>query len=106
MRLMGIMGYYERVNDTIGNSVLDKELLYKAGKMADLALSLVGGMGLNGRIRPVDPDQFSEVARKLRVAVEDYNEAIVSYARSSQIVSGESEYTDSEWNEIQRFVHT
>ncbi len=56
----------------------NKELLYKAGKMADLALSLVGGMGLNGRIQPVDPDQFSEVARKLRVAVEDYNEAIMS----------------------------
>ncbi len=84
----------------------NKELLHKAGKMADLALSLVGGMGLNGKIQPVDPDQYSEVARKLRMAVEDYNEAIISYARSSQIVSGESEYTDSEWNEIQRFVNT
>ena len=83
----------------------DKELLYKAGKMADLALSLVGGMGLNGKIRPVDPDQFSDVARKLRATVEDYNRAIISCARSSQIVSGESEYTDSEWAEIQRFVN-
>jgi hypothetical protein len=58
----------------------NKELLYKAGKMADLALSLVGGMGLNGKIRPVGPDQFSEVALKLRAAVEDYNEAILSCA--------------------------
>jgi hypothetical protein len=83
----------------------NKELLYKAGKMADLALSLVGGMGLNGKIRPVDPDQFSEVALKLRAAVEDYNEEILSCARSNQIVSGESEYTDAEWAEIQWFVN-
>jgi hypothetical protein len=83
----------------------NKELLYKAGKMADLALSLVGGMGLNGKIRPVGPDQFSEVALKLRAAVEDYNEAIMSCSRSRQIVSGESEYTDAEWAEIQRFVN-
>jgi hypothetical protein len=102
---MGIMGYYERVNDTIVNPMSDKELLYKAGKMADLALSLVGGMGLNGKIRPVDPDQFSDVARKLRATVEEYNRAIISCARSRQIVSGESEYTDSEWAEIQRFVN-
>jgi len=32
------MGYYERVKDTIVNPMSDKELLYKAGKMADVVV--------------------------------------------------------------------
>lgn len=57
------------------------QLLEKAGRMADLALLLVGGQGLNGVILPVSPDKFSEVAVKLRAATEAYNAEIISAAR-------------------------
>ena len=58
-----------------------QRLLNKAGRIADLALSLVGGRGLNCEIPPAHPDQFSDIAKELRRAVESYNDTIITYSR-------------------------
>jgi hypothetical protein len=55
----------------------EQQALIMAGVVADYALTLVGGMGLNGPIEPVHPDQFSASAAKLRYAVESYNAHIL-----------------------------
>lgn len=51
-----------------------------AGKMADYSITLIGGHGLNGEIPPIHPDHFSDIAKKLRTAAEDYNRQIISMA--------------------------
>jgi hypothetical protein len=50
----------------------------QAGVIADRALRLVGGQGLNGLIPPAHPDDFSECIKELRFAVEQYNKHILS----------------------------
>jgi hypothetical protein len=60
-----------------------EEVLRRSGKIADLAISLVGGKGLNGQVPPVHPDYFSHTARQLRLAVEDYNSAIIELIKST-----------------------
>ena len=50
-------------------------LLY-AGVMADRAMRLVGGQGLNGLIPPAHPDDFSDCVKQFRFAVEQYNNHI------------------------------
>jgi hypothetical protein len=52
-------------------------LLY-AGEMADCAMSLVGGQGLNGLTAAAHPDDFSDCIKRLRIAVEKYNQHILS----------------------------
>jgi hypothetical protein len=49
-----------------------------AGSMADCALLLVGGRGLNGSISPAHPDEFSAAAKALRIAAERYNDHVMS----------------------------
>jgi hypothetical protein len=61
-----------------------EEILKRAGKLADLAIALVGGDGLNSSVPPVHPDHFSDVARQLRLAAEAYNSAIVEMSRQAQ----------------------
>ena len=55
----------------------DRALVY-AGMMADYALLLVGGKGLNGDVPAAHPDDFSEKAKNLRHAAEQYNYYILS----------------------------
>jgi hypothetical protein len=57
------------------------QALIYAGYMADLALGLVGGQGLNGTVYPVHPDEFSDLAKKLRHAAEQYNNHILAMYR-------------------------
>jgi dihydrodipicolinate synthase/N-acetylneuraminate lyase len=57
------------------------QALIYAGYMADLALGLVGGQGLNGTVYPVHPDKFSDLAKKLRHAAEQYNNHILEMYR-------------------------
>lgn len=52
-----------------------------AGSMADYALLLVGGQGLNGPILPAHPDEFSAAAKALRIAAERYNDHVISMHR-------------------------
>jgi hypothetical protein len=47
--------------------------------MADSALALVGGMGLNNWVTHAHIDTFSEAAKHLRAATEEYNRAIIQY---------------------------
>ena len=63
-----------------GSMDKDQALIY-AGYMADLALGLVGGQGLNGTVYPVHPDNFSDLAKKLRHAAEQYNNHILAMYR-------------------------
>lgn len=58
-----------------------EQALLLAGVLADYALALVGGKGLNGSIPPVGLDDFSEAAKKLRYAAEKYNDHILSMLR-------------------------
>jgi dihydrodipicolinate synthase/N-acetylneuraminate lyase len=51
--------------------------------MAGCALSLVGGQGLTGVINPVHPDGFSDLAKALRHAAEQYNNHIMAIYRNS-----------------------
>jgi hypothetical protein len=60
-----------------------EEVLRRAGKMADLAIGLVGGKSLNGVVSPVHPDHFSDTARQLRLAAEAYNSGIMELAKST-----------------------
>jgi hypothetical protein len=60
-------------------AVIDRKLLRKAGRMADSALALVGGMGLNNWVTHAHIDTFSEAAKHLRTATEEYNRAIIQY---------------------------
>ena len=60
-----------------------EEVLRRAGKMADLAIRLVGGESLNERVAPVHPDHFSDAARQLRLAAEAYNSGIMELAKST-----------------------
>jgi hypothetical protein len=60
-----------------------EELLRRAGRMADLAISLVGGENLHGQVSPVHPDHFSDTARQLRLAAEAYNSGIMALAKST-----------------------
>ena len=60
----------------------DRALVW-AGVMADCALSLVGGQGLTGVINPVHPDGFSDLAKALRHAAEQYNNHIMAIYRNS-----------------------
>lgn len=60
------------------------QVLVLAGAMADYALALVGGQGLNGYISSARMDDFSEAAKKLRLAAEKYNEHIIMISRSEQ----------------------
>jgi hypothetical protein len=53
-----------------------------AGRMADYALAIVGGEGLNGPIHPIHPDGFSDLAKKLRHAAEQYNNHMIEMHRS------------------------
>jgi hypothetical protein len=62
---------------TIPLSPAAQALLY-AGEMADCAMSLVGGQGLNGMSPAAHPDDFSDCIRRLRIAVEKYNQHILS----------------------------
>ncbi len=55
----------------------DRAWVY-AGMMADYALLLVGGKGISGDIPAAHPDDFSERAKNLRHAVEQYNYYICS----------------------------
>ena len=57
------------------------QALIYAGYMADLALGLVGGQGLNGTVYPVHPDKLSDLAKKLRHAAEQYNNHILAMYR-------------------------
>ena len=57
------------------------QALIYAGYMADLALGLVGGQGLNGTVYPVHPDKFSDLSKKLRHAAEQYNNHILEMYR-------------------------
>jgi hypothetical protein len=59
----------------------EQRALRLAGLMADHALTLVGGMGLNGPIYPAHPDQFSDIAQDLRHAAETYNAHIIEMNR-------------------------
>lgn len=61
----------------------EQQALVLAGVMADYALGLVGGLGVNGPIPPVHPDEFSECAKKLRLAAESYNNHLFSMARNA-----------------------
>ena len=60
----------------------EEQALVMAGVMADYALTLVGGMGLNGVVCPAHPDSFSDFAKKLRYAAEQYNNHIIAIHRS------------------------
>ncbi len=60
-----------------------EEVLRRAGKMADLAICLVGGENLNERVPPVHPDHFSDTARQLRLAAEAYNSGITELTKST-----------------------
>jgi hypothetical protein len=59
----------------------EEQALAYAGRLADCALSLVGGEGLNGRIQPTSLDNFSERALCLRRAAEQYNQHILTMSR-------------------------
>jgi len=52
-------------------------LLY-AGEMADCAMRLTGGQGLNGMSPAAHPDDLSDCIKRLRIAVERYNQHILS----------------------------
>jgi hypothetical protein len=56
----------------------EQQALIMAGVIADRALSLVGGQGLNGKVPPVHPDGFSDCAKALRFAAEQYNHHILA----------------------------
>jgi hypothetical protein len=60
----------------------EEQALAWAGQMAEHSLALVGGMGLNGVIHPVHPDRFSDLAKKLRHAAEQYNSHIIAIHKS------------------------
>ena len=53
------------------------QALLHAGVMADRAMRLVGGQGLNGLVPPAHPDDFSDCIKELRLAVENYNNHIL-----------------------------
>lgn len=55
----------------------DRAWVY-AGMMADCALLLVGGKGISGDVPAAHPDDFSERAKNLRDAAEQYNYYILS----------------------------
>lgn len=59
-------------------SLDEAQVLLHAGVMADRAMRLVGGQGLNGPIPPAHPDDFSDRIKELRFAVEQYNNHILS----------------------------
>jgi hypothetical protein len=65
----------------------NKELLRRAGKMADLAISLVGGNNLHGQVLPAHPDHFSDIARQLRLAAEEYNSGILEASTTRENLS-------------------
>lgn len=54
------------------------QALLHAGVMADDALRLVGGQGLNGLVPAAHPDDFSTCIKRLRRSVEKYNRCIMS----------------------------
>jgi hypothetical protein len=68
----------------------NEELLNRAGRVADLAISLVGGESLNYHVPPVHPDHFSATARQLRLAAEAYNSGVIELAkqRSEEATNG------------------
>lgn len=56
----------------------EAQALLCAGVMADYAMELVGGEGLNGLVPPAHPDDWSNCIKRLRIAVEQYNRHILS----------------------------
>ena len=54
----------------------EQQALLMASVMADYAIALTGGRGLNGRVPPAHPDEFSDSIKALRLAVETYNDFI------------------------------
>jgi len=55
----------------------EKHALILSGRMADLAIALLGGKGLNGMVSPAHPDEFSDRAKQLRAAAEKYNDYMI-----------------------------
>jgi hypothetical protein len=55
----------------------DQHALALSGIMADRALELIGGRGLHGMVAPAHPDKFSDRAKQLRAAAEEYNDYII-----------------------------
>lgn len=62
--------------------------------MADCALQLVGGQGLNFMIPAAHFDEFSDRAKQLRTAVENYNSHILSLCNKKSLSSKEQEIKD------------
>ena len=54
------------------------EALRLAGVMADRALALVGGRGVNGRVQGASLPDLSRASDALRAATEEYNDYIVN----------------------------
>lgn len=57
-----------------------KEALRLAGAMADRAISLVGGNGINGRISPCSILDMSACAELLQRSVDAYNDHIIKWS--------------------------
>jgi hypothetical protein len=55
-----------------------KTALRLAGEMADAAVRLVGGKGLNFNVTGCAIGQLSEYAERLKIATEKYNEHIIA----------------------------
>jgi len=57
---------------------LRKQAQLQAGVLADAAIALVGGQGLNNSIQGATFDQITERAKALRDAAESYNSTILA----------------------------
>jgi hypothetical protein len=64
-------------------NIPENHVLALSGFMADCALNLVGGMGLNGMVTPAHPDEFSDKAKQLRAAAEAYNDYMIELLRTN-----------------------
>lgn len=65
---------------------IEHQMRTNAGRMADLAIILLGGQDLNGRVPPAHPDDFSRYAMLLRSAAEQYNAAVLMRLRHTERV--------------------
>ena len=67
----------------INEEKMRKEALRLAGAMADMALAVVGGQGLNGRVAPACLLSLSARSVALQRAIEAYNEHIIKWSQET-----------------------
>ena len=69
---------------TMSSLTSQQQALLMAGVIADCAIALTGGRGLNGRVPPAHPDEFSNSIKALRLAAETYNDFIFKMSQEQK----------------------